>query len=383
MTTIPFRLRVTNSKDKFATGNIISGTIAKGDKVRILPQGLVANIVGVANTPTDTTITFDRQLDLETASIVCSSDSPVESADQFEVEIDWNDGAPMLSGRSYQFSAGLTQFSGSITNIKYRLGKADQRHLSATTLEQGQTGIATISLSQVIAFTSFRQDPGMGMLEIKDKDTGGTLGTCKIIFALRRASNIHRQAIDIDRTSHAAQKGQKPCVLWFTGLSGSGKSSIANELEKALHQRGRHTFLLDGDNIRHGLNRDLGFTDADRVENIRRIAEVAKLMADAGLIVITSFISPFISERQMARKRLPEGEFIEIFIDTPLQVCEERDEKGLYAKARAGLVKNFTGIDSAYEKPVSPEIVIETTKLSQSQAADKIIEFLKENKHLS
>ena len=408
MKTTPLRLRIdsiTNSATdtNVASGtSVVSGTVSSGrvaisDRVKILPEAITTRIsrlrqnginVDYCEAGQSAELVFDTATELHVGSVVCATDDPVEVADQFEVEISWQDGDPLLAGRPYSFGFGSFFVTGSITNIKYKLHDNQQIHLAATTLENGEHCIATISVQQPIAFTAFEEDNILGAFSIIEQETdnpqaGKTLGVGEIKFALRRASNIHRQALDLDRHAHAAIKRQKPCVLWLTGLSGSGKSTIANALESRLHDQGRHTFLLDGDNVRHGLNRDLGFTDADRVENIRRVSEVARLMSDAGLIVITSFISPFISERQMARELMPEGEFFEIFVDAPLAVCEKRDEKGLYAKARAGLIKNFTGIDSAYEPPAQPEISVDTTSLSPDQAAEVIIEFLQQKDRLT
>ena len=392
----PFRLRVDSSQNSSPgtiTGTATSGQITVSTPVKILPAAVNATIASLMHNKTtlnqikagqEVEITLDIDLDIPPGSIICNKDNPVEVADQFEVQITWQDNDPLLAGRPYLFQFGGHNVSGSITTIKYKLQENQQTHLAATTLEKSELCVATISIHQVIAFCPFEEDQILGAFNLLDqKFPHRTLGTGKIKFALRRASNIHRQALDLDRKSHADQKQQKPCVLWLTGLSGSGKSTIANALETRLHAKGRHTFLLDGDNVRHGLNRDLGFTDADRVENIRRISEVARLMSDAGLIVITSFISPFISERQMARELMHQGEFFEIFVNAPLEVCEKRDEKGLYAKARAGQIKNFTGIDSAYEPPLEPEISIDTTSLSPEQAADIIIKILIEQGRLA
>lgn len=389
-------MRVLEAAQDRASGLITSGKITVGTPVKILPQALAATVTAIERDGANSdqavafqfvTLTLDKQHDLSPTSVICSAAQPVEIADQFEVYVTWKADQPMLAGRTYLFAAGAFELTGTVTNIKNRLQLSPQTGtditIAATALRADQKGTATISLSQTIPFAPFSQDNNLGYLAISDPADGKVLGECKIKFALRRASNIHLQPLDIDRNTHARQKRQKPCILWLTGLSGSGKSSIANALELQLHMLGKHTFLLDGDNLRHGLNRDLGFTDADRVENIRRISEVAKLMADAGLIVITSFISPFVSERRMARDLMPKGEFFEIFIDAPLKVCEERDEKGLYAKARAGLIKNFTGIDSAYEPPENPEITIDSTRLSPDQAATVIIEIMKENNRLT
>ncbi len=373
------------------SGVVTSGSVSVSDRVKLLPAAINTTIseltgngkkIDRAQTGQLVELTFATEVAAEVGAVLCARENPVESADQFEVKLDWQDNNPLLAGRPYTFRFGNLSVTGSITNIKYKLSGPDQRHLAATNLAAGEQCIATVSLHRPIAFTPFDEDENLGFFTIAEPENNTISGTAQINFALRRASNIHRQPLDLDRRSHAGLKNQNPCVLWLTGLSGSGKSTIANALETLLHGQGRHTFLLDGDNVRHGLNRDLGFTDADRVENIRRISEVARLMSDAGLIVITSFISPFLSERQMARELMADGEFIEIYIDAPLEVCEERDEKGLYAKARAGQIKNFTGIDSAYEAPLTPEISVDSTRLSPQEAALQIIEYLNEKKRL-
>lgn len=377
----PFRLRI-DSLNGGISGTILSGHVAISDKVKILPKAITATVTSVDINSNKAILQLDTASKPSIGDVICSADNPVESADQFEVQIQWNSDEPLLSGRPHLFGFGKLAVPGSVTNIKYKFSGSKQTHLAATTLEQGEQCVATISLQQPVAFTPFEENQYLGSFTITDTADDQVIGDGQIKFALRRASNIHRQPLDLDRTAHAVQKKQKPCVLWLTGLSGSGKSTIANALETRLHEHGHHTFLLDGDNVRHGLNRDLGFTDADRVENIRRISEVARLMSDAGLIVITSFISPFISERQMARELMSDGEFFEIHVDAPLEVCESRDEKGLYAKARAGQIKNFTGIDSAYEPPETPEISVDSARLSPDDAALAIIEHLREKDRL-
>ncbi len=384
-----FRLRVDEVNQNQISGAISSGTVCVGDRVRVIPQATSAQVTEIldthgaaiqsASTNQKISLSLSLQEPITIGSIICAAKNPVEASDQFEVILHWNDENPLLSGRLYCFQFGRQFVDGTVTNIKYMLTSNPQSHQAAVTLSRGQTGVVTISLKQMIAFTPFEQNQTLGSFSICHRLKYHTLASGKIKFALRRASNIHRQALHIDRNKRAEQKNQHPCVLWFTGLSGSGKSTIANVLETQLLKLGKHTCLLDGDNVRHGLNRDLGFTDADRVENIRRVSEVAKLMTDAGLIVITSFISPFRAERQLARERIGDNEFFEIFIDTPLEVCEQRDEKGLYAKARAGLVKNFTGIDSEYQAPTSPDVTIASNTMSPDQAATQIIDFLKKN----
>jgi bifunctional enzyme CysN/CysC len=284
----------------------------------------------------------------------------------------------MLPGRSYLMKIGPRVLNASITDLRHRVNVNTLEHTAARQLELNEIGICNLSTDRPIAFDPYEDNRETGAFIFIDKLTNDTVGAGMIHFALRRADNVHWQALDVDKKSRAGQKGQQPCVLWFTGLSGAGKSTIANLVEKRLQAMGRHTYSLDGDNVRHGLNKDLGFTEADRVENIRRVGEVAKLMVDAGLIVLVSFISPFRSERRMARELLEEGEFLEVFVDTPLAEAEKRDPKGLYRKAREGRIKNFTGIDSPYEPPEHAELRIDTTALSPEQAADQVIEKLAE-----
>jgi bifunctional enzyme CysN/CysC len=282
----------------------------------------------------------------------------------------------MLPGRPYIIKSGAKQVAGTLEELKYKVNVNTMEHVAAKTLALNEIGVCNLEIDQPVPFAPYTENRHLGSFIIIDRFSNNTVGMGLIHFALRRASNIHWQALDVHKESRAAKAKQKPCILWFTGLSGAGKSTIANLVERKLHAGGHMTYLLDGDNIRHGLNRDLGFTDADRVENIRRVAEVARLMVDAGLIVLVSFISPFRSERLMARELVESGEFVEIFIDTPLAEAEKRDVKGLYAKARRGEIKNFTGIDSDYEAPESPEIRIDTVKNSAEQAATRIVDYL-------
>ena len=297
----------------------------------------------------------------------------MEVADQFEATLVWMSDSPMLPGRPYWLKTGTSTVTATITNQKYQISVNTMEHLAATTLDLNAIGVCDISLDRAIPFTAYTDNHDLGGFILIDRITNATVGAGMLQFALRRSHNIHWQSIEITPTAHAAQKNQEPKLLWFTGLSGAGKSTIANLVEKQLFALGRHSFLLDGDNVRHGLNRDLGFTDADRVENIRRVGEVSKLMTESGLIVLTAFISPFRSERDMVRAMLPPGQFVEIHIDTPLLVSEARDVKGLYKKARAGQLKNFTGIDSPYEAPLKPELHIDTTKLTPEQSAELIV----------
>jgi bifunctional enzyme CysN/CysC len=300
------------------------------------------------------TLTLTDEIDCSRGDVIAAADSPPEAADQFEATLVWMAEEPLLPGRPYWLKIGARLVSAQVLDLKHKVNVNTLEHLAATTLELNEIAVATVSLDQAVAFEPYETNPDLGGFILIDRLNNATVGAGMIRFALRRSHNIHWQALDVSKDSRAKQKGQKPAVLWFTGLSGAGKSTIANVVEKKLQAQGRHTYLLDGDNVRHGLNRDLGFTDADRVENIRRVAEVARLMADAGLIVLVSFISPFRAERDMARRMMGEGEFFEVFVDTPLAVAEERDVKGLYKKARAGELKNFTGIDSPYEAPESP-----------------------------
>jgi len=371
-------------------GQIASGVMRPGDQVRILPSGRVTRIKRVVTADGDlpkaaagqsVTVTLADEVDCSRGDVIAAAADPPEAADQFEATILWMADEPLLPGRGYWLKLGTQTVTATVHEPKYEINVNTLDHLAAKTLALNAIGVAKIATDREIVsepYARHRQSPNrvLGGFILIDKLSNATVACGMLHFALRRARNIHRQHLEIDRETHATLKGQRPAVLWFTGLSGAGKSTIANLVEKKLVARGRHTFLLDGDNVRHGLNRDLGFTNADRIENIRRVGEVARLMADAGLIVMTAFISPFRAEREMVRKMIPDGEFIEIFVDTPLAQAEKRDSKGLYAKARAGELKNFTGIDSPYEPPEEPEIRIDTTKLSAEEAADAIVERL-------
>jgi bifunctional enzyme CysN/CysC len=383
----PFRMPVQwvnrpNLDFRGFAGTIAAGQIRVGDDIRVLPSGKTSTISRIVTHGGDldqavagqaVTLCFADEIDCSRGQIITAAKSPVEVADQFESTIIWMDEDAMVPGRAYWLKIGPQTVSASVAAPKYQVNVNTMDHLAAKTLDLNAIGVANITTDRDIPFAAYDDSRDLGGFILIDKMTNRTVGAGLIHFALRRAQNIHWQATDISRDHHAALKNQKPMVLWMTGLSGSGKSTIANIVEKKLARMNRHTFLLDGDNVRHGLNKDLGFTDADRVENIRRVGEVAKLMTDAGLIVITAFISPFRSEREMVRSMMPPGEFIEIFVDTPLEEAEKRDVKGLYAKARAGQLKNFTGIDSPYEPPEAPQIRIDTTKMSPEDAADLII----------
>ncbi|KCZ87363.1 sulfate adenylyltransferase subunit CysN [Hyphomonas johnsonii] len=393
----PFRMPVQwvnrpNLDFRGFSGQIAAGSIRPGDRVKTLPSGRQSTIGRIVTATGDldeaiagqsVTLTLTDEIDSSRGDVIVSADDPAEVSDQFQARLLWMSDTPLLPGRRYLMKIGAKTVTATINAPKYGIDINTLNDVSARTLELNQIGVTTLSLDQPIAFDPYDENREMGGFILIDRQTNDTVALGLIDFALRRASNIHWQAIDIDRSALAEQKGQKPAVLWFTGLSGSGKSTIANALQKRLFALGKHSFILDGDNVRHGLNRDLGFTDADRVENIRRVSNVARLMADAGLITLVSFISPFRNERQMARGLMADGEFVEIHVDTPLGVAESRDVKGLYKKARAGEIKNFTGIDSPYEPPLNPEVRINTVGQSPEDAAEEILGYLQEKGFLS
>ena len=367
------------------SGLIASGETKIGDKVRLHPGGKESTIESIvtwkgelqqASAGQSVTITLNDEIDVSRGDIIATPTDPCGESDQFQSRILWMSADAMIPGRQYIFKSNTQSATLTLGKLKHRIEVNTLDHLPAKTLELNEIGVCNISLDKRIAYDSYDNNQTLGGFIVIDRLTNNTVGMGLIDFALHRSENIHWQKMDVSKESRAEQKSQTPKIIWFTGLSGSGKSSIANILEKKLQALGKHTITLDGDNMRHGLNRDLGFTAADRVENIRRVGEVAKLMVNSGLICITSFISPFESERKMARSLVSENEFIEVFIDTPLSVCEERDVKGLYAKARSGQIPNFTGISSPYEPPEKPEIRIDTTKLSAEAAANQIIEFI-------
>jgi bifunctional enzyme CysN/CysC len=367
-------------------GLIVSGRVGVGERVRVAPSGRtseVARIVGPrgdlerAVAGQSVTLTLTDEIDISRGDVIAIADQAPAIADQFQATLVWMHEEPMLPGRPYLMKIGARTVGASITSPRYKLNVNTLEHLAAKQLELNEIGVCNLSLDQPIPFDPYEQNRDTGGFVLIDRLTNDTLAAGLIHFALRRSDNIHWQALDVNKEARARLKGQRACILWFTGLSGAGKSTIANHIERQLLAQGRHTYILDGDNVRHGLNKDLGFTDADRVENIRRVAEVARLMVDAGLIVIVCFISPFRAERRLARALVAEGEFLEVFVDTPLVEAEKRDAKGLYAKARRGELKNFTGIDSPYEPPEQPEIHLETTKLSPEEAAQAVLAALR------
>jgi bifunctional enzyme CysN/CysC len=386
----PFRMPVQwvnrpNLDFRGFSGLIATGTVKPGDKIRVLPSGKTSTVSRVVTFDGDldeavagqsVTVCFEDEIDCSRGSVISVADNPPQTADRFESTIVWMADDALVPGRAYWLKLGTQTVSVTIQEPKYVVNVNTMEHLAAKTLELNAIGVAEIATDKQIVFEPYADNRSLGGFILIDKMTNATVAAGMLHFSLRRSQNVHWQALDIGRKQHAALKNQTPAVLWFTGLSGSGKSTIANLVEKKLHRMNRHTFLLDGDNVRHGLNKDLGFTEADRIENIRRVGEVSKLMAEAGLIVITAFISPFQADREMVRSMLPEGEFVEVFIDTPLKVAEARDVKGLYKKARAGELKNFTGIDSPYEAPRNPEIRIDTTRLSPEEAANLIVDTL-------
>lgn len=393
----PFRLPVQwvnrpNLDFRGFSGTITSGVVKPGDRIRVQPSGKESEVARIVTYNGDlplavagqsVTVTLKDEIDISRGDVISISDAPAETADQFESTIVWMSEDALLPGRPYLLKVGTQTVTASITDIKYQVNVNTLEHTAAKQLELNGIGVCNINLDRTIAFDDYQTNKDTGGFILIDRLNNTTVAAGMLHFALRRSQNIHYQHVDVNKDARAQAKGQTPSVLWFTGLSGAGKSTIANLVEKKLHALGSHTYLLDGDNVRHGLNKDLGFTDADRVENIRRVGEVSKLMVDAGLIVLTAFISPFKAERRMVREQLADGEFIEIFVDTPLKVAEERDVKGLYKKARLGELKNFTGVDSAYERPEAAEIHLDTTQLTAEQAAEQIIALLYQRRVLT
>jgi len=389
----PFRLPVQwvnrpNLDFRGFSGTIASGTVEVGDEIIVIPSGKrskVKEIVtfngnrDIAREDMAVTLTLTDEIDISRGDIICKKEHPAEQADQFQAHVLWMSEKEMFPGRQYLLKTGNKTVPASVSNLKHRVDINDFSEVAAKTLALNEVGVTTLSLSAPIAFDAYNENRNTGSFILIDRQSNETVGVGMLDFALRRASNVVWQDLDVNKAVRAEQKNQKPALLWFTGLSGSGKSTIANLVEKRLLDLGRHTYTLDGDNVRHGLNRDLGFTKEDRVENIRRIGEIARLMVDAGLITMASFISPYRTERQMARDLLEEHEFVEIFVNTPLEVAEARDVKGLYAKARAGEIKNFTGIDSEYQRPENPEIEVNTVELSADDAAEMIVKYLHDN----
>ncbi|MEM6414188.1 MAG: sulfate adenylyltransferase subunit CysN [Pseudomonadota bacterium] len=376
-------------------GTVASGTVTPGDDIIVVPSGKrsrVSSIIGqtrdadtlqIAGPARAVTITLEDEIDISRGDIICAGDDPCQQTDQIAAQLIWMHEESMLPGRQYVLKTANKQIPATITELKHKTNVNTLDHQSGKTLELNEIGFCNISLSQPIGFDPYKDNRATGSFILIDRQSNATVAAGMIEFSLRRAQNVHWQDLDINKQARAKIKHQQPCVLWFTGLSGSGKSTIANLVESRLNDLGRHTYTLDGDNVRHGLNKDLGFTDADRVENIRRVGETSKLMVDAGLFVLVSFISPFTSERRMARELVEGQEFIEVYVSTPLDVCEQRDVKGLYAKARRGEIKNFTGIDSAYEPPENPEITINTAEQTAEDAAAMIVTYLENKGYLT
>jgi bifunctional enzyme CysN/CysC len=387
----PFRMPVqwVNRPDldfRGFAGEIVGGTVRVGDEVRVVPAGTTSKVARIVTLDGDlpeavagqsVTITLADEIDCSRGDVLCAADDPAPSADQFRTHLVWMSEEPMQPGRAYLVKIGARTVGASISGPEFRIDVNTLEKQHAATLQLNEIGVCDVRLDRPIAFDPYVDNRDMGGFIVIDRLTNDTVGAGMIRQPLRASHNVHWQAIEVSKASHASLKGHQPAVIWFTGLSGAGKSTIANLVEKRLHAEGIHTYLLDGDNVRHGLNKDLGFSEADRHENIRRIAEVSRLMVDAGLVVLTSFISPFRTERAMARALLEEGEFVEVHVDTPLEVAEERDTKGLYAKARRGELPDFTGIDSPYEAPEAPEVRIDTTSTTPEQAAEQVVAYLR------
>jgi bifunctional enzyme CysN/CysC len=367
-------------------GTVASGTLAVGDDIVVVPSGRRSKVktLSRAADPVDTVqagdavlLSLEDEIDISRGDVISAAGNPPQVSDQLAVHLLWMSEAPLLPGRGYWLKIGARTLGAQVSEIKHKIDVNTQEHLAAKRLELNEVAFCNLFLDQDLAFEPYARNRELGGFILIDRQTNATVACGTIDFALRRAANVHWQAVDVDKAARSSIKGQSPRCLWFTGLSGSGKSTIANMAEKRLIASGHHTYILDGDNVRHGLNKDLGFTDEDRVENIRRVAEVARLMVDAGLIVLVSFISPFRSERRMARSLMGAGEFVEVFVDTPIEECERRDVKGLYRKARAGQIPHFTGIDSPYEAPEHPELHLKTTEYPAEVLAEQIVQRLK------
>jgi bifunctional enzyme CysN/CysC len=387
----PFRMAVQwvnrpNLDFRGYSGTIASGVISVGDEIIVAESGRTSTVkslvafdgdVEEAKAGDAVTVTLADEIDITRGDLLCPPAHRPSVADQFSAHLIWMSEEPLLPGRQYLLRIGMRFVPATVTGIKHKLDIEHFEQLAATQLKMNEIAVCNLSVANQIAFDAYKDNSETGGFVLIDRYTNATVAAGMIDFALRRATNIHQQRVTIDKEARAQIKNQKPCILWFTGLSGSGKSSIADVVERRLHARGYHTYVLDGDNVRHGLNRDLGFTDADRVENIRRIGEVSKLFVDAGLVVLCSFISPFEAERHMVRERMKEGEFIEIFVDTPIEECMRRDPKGLYAKAKRGEIKNFTGFDSPYEVPTAPEVHLRTKGRSAEDLAEEVLGYLR------
>ena len=393
----PFRMPVQwvnrpNLDFRGFSGTVASGVVRPGDDIVVLPSAKRSKVKSIvtmdgelaeARPDMAVTLTLDDEIDISRGDVICAGKAPAEQTDQFAAHLLWMGEEALYPGRQYLLKTANRIIPATVTELKHKINVNTLEHMSGKTLELNEVGFCNFNLAHPIAFDAYKENRRTGAFILIDRRTNATIGAGMIDFSLRRAKNVHWQDLDVNKSARAAAKHQRPCVLWFTGLSGSGKSTVANLVEKRLHDMGRHTYTLDGDNVRHGLNKDLGFTDADRVENIRRVGEAARLMVDAGLIVLVSFISPFQSERRMARELVEDGEFIEVYISTPLEVCEQRDVKGLYARARRGEIKNFTGIDSDYEAPESAELDLNTAEIAAEVAATRIVDYLQTNGYLA
>ncbi len=388
---LPFRMPVQlvnrpNAEFRGYSGTVVSGTIRTGDTISISPSQYTSKIARIVTADGDLesasdgeaiTVTLEDDIDVGRGNMITSAATTPQISDQFRVHLLWLNADPLLPGRTYELNLGGQQTIGTVSDIRYVVNVETLEHVAAQTLTLNQIGVCNLNLHKALAYDTYDEIPETGRFILIDRYTKHTVAAGIVNFGLHRAANIERYDFILDKQARALLKKQKACVIWFTGLSGSGKSTIASRVEAELHAIAYHTYILDGDNVRHGLNHDLGFTDADRVENIRRIGEVTKLFVEAGLIVLVSFISPFRSEREMARNLLENDEFIEVFIDTPIDICEARDPKGLYRKARAGEISNFTGIDSPYEPPISPELRLETTNCSEADTTTTLMECLR------